>query len=130
MKKVLLVLSMVALTFSMNAQIDYSESIKILKIARDVNIEQLKIEKDTELIAILKSQIKQYEIMIEGFGGTITSNPKERVEYRDVISIQENAENRLREKYNTSLAKGEEVAIADLPMKEWRQYLKEYNLIN
>lgn len=130
MRKALLVLSMVALTFSMNAQIDYSESIKILKIARDVNIEQLKIEKDTELIAILKSQIKQYEIMIEGFGGTITSNPKERVEYRDVISIQENAENRLREKYNTSLAKGEEVAIADLPMKEWRQYLKEYNLIN
>ncbi len=130
MKKVLLVLSMVALTFSTNAQVDYSESIKMAKTFRDVAKEQLRVEKNAENRDILNSKIKQYEIMIEGFGGTITSNSKERVEYRDAISIQENAENRLREKYNTSLAKGEEVAIADLPMKEWRQYLKEYNLIN
>jgi len=130
MKNLVLVVVMVALTFSMNAQIDYSESIKVAKTFRAMAKEQLRVEKNTEIRDILKSKIRQYDIMIKGFGGTITSNSKERVEYVDVISIQDSAEKWLREKYNTSLAKGEEVAVADLPMKEWRQYLKEYNLNN
>ena len=123
MKKVLVVLGL-ALTFSMNAQIDYSESIRLAKAFRDVNIEQLKVEKNPEIRVILKNEIKQYEIIIERFGGSVKPYSGQS------DSVQGNAERWFREKYNIALANGEDVSIADLPIKEWREYLKEYNLNN
>ena len=108
MKKVLIVGAFLVTSF-LSAQ-DYSRALKDANMLKDIAVEQLSIEKDTDIRRILKSQIKQYDIMIKRFGGNTISNSSD-----------------FDKRFKSLELTGQE--IADLEMDKFREYIKLWEAV-